>query len=70
MNHRRLIEIATKHAGHMGSALICLHDAIELAADGDYENACERALKSICYSVGIFHEDYRLALSLMPAATH
>jgi hypothetical protein len=43
------------------SARLCLADAIELQERGMLDYARTRALKSLCYSVGIFHPDYRKA---------
>jgi len=64
-----LIDRATKcaaantGAAMHSSALVCLDDARELAADGDSISAARRALKAIAYSAGIFHADYRSALA-------
>lgn len=41
------------------SARLCLADAVRLFDDGEYDRAQERALKSLAYSVGITHPDYR-----------
>jgi hypothetical protein len=43
------------------SARLCLADAIELYDAGDFEAAKRRALKSLAYSIGICHPDYRRA---------
>lgn len=40
------------------SARLCLADAVKLYDAGDYEAAQRRALKSLAYSVGVFHPDY------------
>jgi hypothetical protein len=59
----KAIILARKHVGNgasmESSARLCLADAINLQADGDYTNAKQRALKSLAYSVGVFHADYR-----------
>ena len=41
------------------SAKLCLLDAVALMGSYDYEGAKRRALKSLAYSVGIFHADYQ-----------
>ena len=43
------------------SARLCLADAIALYDAGNYDAAKVRALKSLSYSVGIFHPAYRKA---------
>ena len=40
------------------SSQLCLSDAINLMKKGEEEKAKLRALKSLAYSVGIFHQDY------------
>lgn len=40
------------------SAALCLADAVALSGRGDYTGACAAALRSLRYSVGIFHPDY------------
>jgi hypothetical protein len=64
MDTNQVITLARKHlgAGSMeSSARLCLSDAVVLAGKGDLTNAKARALKSIQYSVGIFHKDYQRA---------
>lgn len=66
MNTNEVIILARKHvngaAGEMkSSALVCLQDAIMCQYQGDLATAKERALKSLAYSVGVFHPDYRRA---------
>jgi hypothetical protein len=41
------------------SARLCLSDAIACLEMDDWEHARKRALKSIQYSVGVFHDDYK-----------
>ena len=58
------IVLARKHIGKgvmESSARLCLADAVELYDDGDADMAKVRALKSLSYSVGIFHPDYKRA---------
>lgn len=60
----KIIELAEKHIGKgcmISSAELCLVDAKNLFSKGENEYASKRALKSLCYSVGVFHEDYQLA---------
>ena len=66
MNTHEVIILARKHLGTGvmdSSARLCLSDAITLHEAGDLTNAKARALKSIDYSVGCFHPDYRRAAS-------
>lgn len=60
MDTKTAITLARKHLGGEmeSSALLCLSDAIRLYDDGDYKGASRRALKSLAYSVGVFHHDY------------
>lgn len=60
----KIIILARKHLGTGvmdSSARLCLADAIALADKGDFEHAKQRALKSLSYSVGVFHRDYAKA---------
>lgn len=63
MNTEGAIRLARKHVGNgaamESSARLCLQDAIELHAEGEYDYAKKRALKSLGYSVGIFSVDYQ-----------
>ena len=56
------IILARKHIGNGAvmdsSARACLTDAIEQFDAGNYDFAKMWALKSLEYSVGIFHADY------------
>lgn len=45
------------------SAALCLDDAIALLTAGNLNAARTRALKSLEYSVGVFHADYLAAQS-------
>ena len=65
MNTYKTIILARKHL-HNGatmatSAELCLSDAIKLYDDGDFTHAKSRAIKSLAYSVGVFHKDYQRA---------
>jgi len=64
MNTHKIIIIARKHLGKgemVSSAEVCLSDAINLYDSGELDVAKTRALKSIAYSVGVFHQDYKRA---------
>lgn len=63
MTATKVIVLARKNIGGEmeSSARLCLQDAIELHAQGNYEFAKARALKSLAYSVGVFHADYQKA---------
>ena len=64
MNTDIVIRLARKHLGNgvmESSARLCLEDAICLYDGGNLYRAKERALKSLAYSVGILHPDYRRA---------
>lgn len=62
---KETIRLARKHLGQgtmESSARLCLADAIVLYDHACYDDAHERALKSLKYSVGILHPDYQLAM--------
>ena len=65
MNTNNVIILARKHVGNgaamESSARLCLADAIALQAKGKLTEARNRAVKSLQYSVGVFHPDYRRA---------
>ena len=64
LNTSDVIGLARKHigAGDMeSSARLCLADAVRLADAGELGYARTRALESLAYSVGVFHDDYRAA---------
>lgn len=60
-----LIALAEHHArvtvGWKSSAELCINDASSLLLAGRYEDAGTAALRSLKYSIGILHTDYRLA---------
>lgn len=65
MNTFEVIQLARKHA-HNGapmqsSAKLHLQDAEALQAQGKCAEARNRAVKSLQYSVGVFHPDYLAA---------
>lgn len=65
MNANQAIILARKHIGNGAamdtSARACLADAIEQYDAGNYDAAIMWARKSLEYSVGIFHADYKKA---------
>lgn len=65
MNTNEVIILARKHvsngAAMESSARLCLTDAVALQEKGQLDDAKRRALKSMAYSVGIFHADYQRA---------
>lgn len=64
MNVDQVIILARKHLGKgtmESSARLCLSDALELLEKGERGHALLRALKSLQYSVGMFHADYERA---------
>lgn len=65
MNSYEVIQLARKHVNNgspmQSSAELCLKDAEALQYEGKCAAARNRAVKSLQYSVGIFHEDYRSA---------
>lgn len=61
MQITEVLALAEKHAdkGQMpSSARLCLEDARSLAAQGKPILAHVRAMRSLQYSVGMFHPDY------------
>lgn len=66
---KQVIFLASKHVAdskvHESSACVCLADAINLYDDGDYQFARSRAVRSLEYSVGLFHNDYLEAIGLL-----
>jgi len=64
MNAHETIILARKHLGTGvmdSSARLCLSAAILLHEEGHLMRSKDRALRSIAYSVGYFHPDYRRA---------
>jgi hypothetical protein len=62
-----IVALARQHvekAEMLSSAKLCLTDAEMWLARGDYANARVRALKSLAYSIGVLHPDYRKAAAL------
>lgn len=61
------IRLARKHVGNgaamESSARLCLSDALDRMETGNHDAAHYRALKSLGYSVGIFHADYQRVAS-------
>ena len=63
MNVDAVMALAVKHlgSGMESSARVALADAVELRDAYRYEDARNRALRSLQYSVGVFHPDYQRA---------
>ena len=64
MNTHEVIILARKHLGKGimdSSARLCLSDALCLHEEGNLTRAKDRALRSLAYSVGMFHADYKRA---------
>ena len=64
----KTIELATRNIGKgsmVSSAELCLSDARSQFGKGDYGCANSRALASLSYSVGRFHEDWRAAAGML-----
>lgn len=60
MKTEKIIILARKHLNNDSSRL-ALKDAVNLFDSGDLLNAKRRALKSLIYSIGAFHKDYKRA---------
>lgn len=63
MNAQQAIILARKNLGGdmESSARFCLADAVRLYDEGKYDYAKQWAIRSLSYSVGIFHADYQKA---------
>lgn len=58
---QQVLTLARKHLGKgemESSARLCLADAAKLYDEGRFGYARQRALRSLQYSVGIWHRDY------------
>ena len=61
MNFQNMLKLAEKHKdeGEMvSSAQLCIKNAKASYKTGAFESAKHWALKSLSYSVGVFHQDY------------
>lgn len=61
----QIIAIAKRHLRGSISAVSCLSQASDHAAEGRDELAAKWALRSLAYSVGILHADYSKAFRLV-----
>ena len=66
MNANQIIILARKYvmqgnASMQSSAELCLADAISQYNEGAFDRAKERAIKSLDYSIGFIHPDYKRA---------
>jgi hypothetical protein len=63
-----VIAIARRHVDNgapmESSARLCLADAVVLNNHGEIGRARGRALRSLAYSIGVHHPDYKIASSL------
>jgi hypothetical protein len=62
MNANQVLILARKHVNNgaalESSARLCLADAVKLFDEGDHMGAKLQALRSLKFSVGMFHEDF------------
>lgn len=61
MEINEVMELARKHEGANRSAAFCYNDALRCWYRDQNEAARRWALRSLEYSVGIFHADYKAA---------
>ena len=65
MNTKDIITLARKHVDNdapmSSSARLCLRDSIVQYDMGFFDYARKWAIKSLSYSVGVFHSDYQKA---------
>jgi ABC-type proline/glycine betaine transport system substrate-binding protein len=61
---RRALTHAANGAAMQSSAILCIADALNLIEGAFAADAARRAIKSLGYSVGIFHTDYQWATKL------
>lgn len=54
----KIIALAEHHQGSNASAKLGAEDATALYNKGEFAHARQRALRSLQYSVGMFHPDY------------
>jgi antirestriction protein len=63
MNANQCLTLARKHltsaAIQESSARFCMAEAVARMDEGQEDSAVMWAEKSLAYSVGVFHEDYR-----------
>ena len=60
----RLAQVHEHEGGMVSSAKLCVKDAEKLFNEGRYEHAYGWAVRSLKYSVGVFHADYAKAVAL------
>jgi hypothetical protein len=63
MQSDQVLILARKHLGQGNepSARFCLEEAVQRQNDGSFDYAKRWALKSLDYSVGFMHPDYKTA---------
>jgi hypothetical protein len=77
MNANKVLEIARKHVGNgaamESSARLCLADAVAMRDTAEtYDEmvaSARTALRSLSYSVGIFHADYQRVAAYVGGAS-
>ena len=60
---RNAIDMAERHVNN-ASSVVCLNDAKVMMNKDNIKSAFMWAKKSLCHSVGVFHEDYALVANL------
>lgn len=67
----KILALAEKHANNgatmQSSAIVCLDDARRFASEGREAYAQSWAIRSLSYTVGIFHADHRAAEAMADA---
>lgn len=61
MNMKQILDLAEKWQHRSASAAVSLQDAKSCYERGLYQYAVQRALSSLLYSIGIYHDDYQNA---------
>lgn len=64
------ITLAARNAGKgimSSSAHACLRDAKRFAGEGRFDLVSRWCMRSLAYSVGVFHADYQEVRALVPA---
>lgn len=69
-NSAIVIALADLHLGKgsmQSSALLCVQNAAQMTVIGMHRSAAQNALRSLTYSVGIFHPDHTAAKAIVDA---
>ena len=72
MNLPALLALARANLGGAmeSSARLCMSDAVDASDRGDFDAAASWAIKSLSYSVGIFHPAYERAAHYFRTDAH